>query len=170
KSVQVTLELRGAGGEVRQATVGYNEPLSSGLASELLILQQAAFVPAGVRLVSGGASCTLAEGGSCALGEVRVELTAFHPSGHWGEVPLAIVRATPPSGAAEGFYLLAGAEHRLAGGAALRFERVETAPAVMLRSRSAPGNPWALASAVTLGLGLVLMGRRWFPVEALKRR
>lgn len=33
--------------------------------------------------------------------------------------------------------------------------------AVLARGRTVPGNPWALASAVVMTLGLVLMGRRW---------
>lgn len=37
-----------------------------------------------------------------------------------------------------------------------------TYPLVLLRSRRTPGNPWALASAVLLVGGILMMGRRWF--------
>jgi hypothetical protein len=34
-------------------------------------------------------------------------------------------------------------------------------PVVFLRPRDAPGIPWALGAAIVLGIGMVLMGRRW---------
>jgi hypothetical protein len=39
-------------------------------------------------------------------------------------------------------------------------------PAILLRPRTTPSNPWALASAVLVGLGVVLMWRRLVPRRA----
>jgi hypothetical protein len=39
-------------------------------------------------------------------------------------------------------------------------------PAILLRPRTTPSNPWALVSAVFVGLGVVLMWRRLFPRRA----
>ena len=36
-------------------------------------------------------------------------------------------------------------------------------PAILLRPRTTPSNPWALVSAVFVGLGVILMWRRLFP-------
>lgn len=81
KSVRATVEWKDAAGQVTTRTLGYNEPLSEGWGSELVLLDQAGFVD-GQR-------------------------------------------------------------------------------AVQVRRRVTPGHPWALASAVVMALGLVLMGRRW---------
>jgi hypothetical protein len=48
-----------------------------------------------------------------------------------------------------------------AGSRLLLLAGADRGPVVFLRPRDAPGIPWALGAAVVMGLGLVLMGRRW---------
>lgn len=38
-------------------------------------------------------------------------------------------------------------------------------PAIRVHGRAAPGNPWALCSAVLLGVGVLMMGRRLVPKD-----
>jgi hypothetical protein len=43
--------------------------------------------------------------------------------------------------------------------------RGQDRPAIRIHGRAAPGNPWALASAVLLAVGVVMMGRRLVPKD-----
>jgi hypothetical protein len=91
KSAQAVLAVRGAGGAVRNETVGYNQPLSRGFGGHLALLAE--------------------------IGQVRVET---------GEIR----------------------------------------PAILLRPRTTPSNPWAFGSAILVGIGVLLMWRRLFPRRA----
>ena len=39
----------------------------------------------------------------------------------------------------------------------------EIRPAILLRPRTTPSNPWAFVSAIFVGAGVLLMWRRLFP-------
>jgi hypothetical protein len=51
----------------------------------------------------------------------------------------------------------------------LSLERFATRPAILLRGRHAPGNPWALLASLLLALGLLMMWRRFIPVRSRQR-
>ena len=177
KTVRAVLEVTPAGGGApTRHVVGYNQPLSRNLGTDLHLLQDLGRVEGAARLQSGDLECEATVGESCQLGRVRVWLRALeHPAPGTDMVlaRLAVERAgadadvgargAPPEGAAV-------TEHRLMPGGAilladqtpLRLASIEPRPAVALRGRHAAGNPWALAAAVLLGLGVLLMGRRFF--------
>jgi hypothetical protein len=67
-------------------------------------------------------------------------------------------------------WVLAGGDAVLPGGGQVRLEGVEGVPAVRLRGRHAPGNPWALAAAVLLAGGVALLWRRLLPPSRLRSR
>ena len=158
KQVHALVELAGPGGAAEVVEVGYNQPLSRGLGSELLLLEQAGPMPPGVALTWQGRRCLLEPPGACRLGALRVEvLRLTGPAG----APVAVLGAESPDQPPAVFPLRVGGEREVGGGT-LRFEGVvEGEPAVVLRHRRAPGHPIALASALLLTVGLVLMGRRW---------
>ncbi|MBI3181363.1 MAG: hypothetical protein HYZ28_04400 [Myxococcales bacterium] len=154
------LELRDEGGSTPREEIGFNSPLSSGLGSSLFLLTRHGEVPAGVRLAIAGQSCSAKLGESCPAGTGTVTVLDIRPSGHWGNVPVAILGSSVGI-SRERIFLLQGQELRLESGASIRLEEISMQPAVLLRSRRAPGNPWALASALLLVAGMAMMGRRW---------
>jgi hypothetical protein len=52
-------------------------------------------------------------------------------------------------------------ELALAGGRPVQLVTVAPEPAIALRLREAPGNPWALAAAAVMTAGLALLWRRF---------
>jgi hypothetical protein len=158
RAVTASLEVRDGDGRVRSAAVGYNAPLSTPAAGRLALLGDFGRVRV-ARLSSGPDACAVAEGQACVVGGETVRVVAVGPGGDGG--PAALVRARGPSGREEVRWLGAGGELlALAGGRPLRLEGIGVEPGVVLRVREAPGNPWALAAAVVLTLGVVLMWRK----------
>lgn len=161
KRAEARLEVKDGAGQVRQVVVGYNQPLTAKLGTDVLLLEQAGEVPSAPRFSLGELRCSAAAHAGCALGQVHLEVLAVQEQGHWGDTPVAIVRVTKPDGSTAQAYLLEGVAQDLESLGALRFEGSDRQPAVLLRGKTAPGNPWALASGLVMTLGLVLMGRRW---------
>jgi hypothetical protein len=158
KRVQARLAIRDASGRSWETVVGYNQPLSFGWGSDLLLLanygrQQEA------QLTDGTNTCTAVAGAVCALGPHTLRLLAVYPSGHWGPIPAVLVQ--PSGDGQQHFFLLPDRPQQLADQTIVRLKAVHDRPLVLLRHRHAPGNPWALIAALVLMLGLVLMGRRW---------
>ena len=157
RQIAARLEVRdGPSAAARPAEVSFNGPLSWGLGAELFLLADWGELPDGVRLRMGDAVCTATIGTPCPFSGQVVELTDLRTSGGPGGGPVAWLRAGD-----ETFSLPIGYRRQLTGGATLVFDRLEPRPALLLRHRHAPGTPWALAAAVLLGLGTVMMGRRW---------
>jgi hypothetical protein len=162
RSAEARLEVRDPSGAIREDTVGYNAPLSSGGGARLALLGDlgGTFV---ARLGSGAERCVLAEGQTCGLGGGEVRLLGFAP-GQGG--PGAVVRFTPPSAAGRGGaggevrVLSRGAEAVFTWGAVLRLDAVAREPAIVLRAREAPGNPWALGAALLMAVGVALLWRK----------
>lgn len=158
REARVALEVRRPGGAVEPALVGYNQPLSEGFGARLALLQE--FGQARVAHLSSGAErCALAEGQACRLGGDEVALLGF------GEVPglgtpAALLRAPGPDGAPAERWVAAQGLLALRGGRPLSLDAVAPEPAVLLRVRETPGTPWALASALVLLAGTLLMWRR----------
>jgi hypothetical protein len=160
KAVRAVVERRGPDGGLERATVGYNQPLSSGWGARLALLQEFGRAPV-ARLSSGQAGCTLAEGQRCLLGGEPVELVRL--GGAPGPGGAALLRASGPGGAVEDRWVASGALLPLRGGRPLSLDAVDEEPAVLLRVRETPGVPWALLSAVALAAGTALMWRRLVP-------
>lgn len=162
KTLRAHLEVRREG-RVERAVVGYNEPLSEGFGARLFLMADAGDVTV-ARLRLGDATCALIEQGSCDLAGHRVELARLVRG---GSALMAMVRVRPANGGpVEARRLLPGLRAALSDGGALLLEGWDTQPAVALRGRRAPGNPWALGSAVLLALGLAMMARRFVPRDA----
>jgi hypothetical protein len=66
-------------------------------------------------------------------------------------------------GTAEVLSLMSGQLTTPAGGSLLSLAGIEARPAILLRRRHAPGNPWALLASLLLALGLAMMWRRFSP-------
>jgi hypothetical protein len=158
KEAWARLEVRGRDGRAREATVGYNAPLSSGAGGRLALLGEVGRVYV-ARLASGAESCALAEGQSCRIGGEPVALLGFGRPDSGGR-SAALLRARGPSGREEVRWLGPDGELALAGGRPLQLSRLGVEPAVLLRAREAPGNPWALASALVLAAGVALLWRK----------
>lgn len=152
-----TLEVRAGDGAIRTERIGYNVPLSSGGGARLALLGEMGRIWV-ARLASGAESCALAEGQSCRIGGETVHLLALGRG--TGEGPSALVRARGPSGREEARWLDGGGELALAGGRPLQLAGLAPEQAVLLRARETPGHPWALAAAIALGLGVLLLWRR----------
>lgn len=151
------LEVRGPDGALEERTVGYNVPLSDGGGAALALLSD--FGQTWVaRLAAGADGCALAEGQSCRLGGEPVRLVRFVAAPGGGPAALVISRA--PGGFEEARVLPRGGELPLANGAALQLVAVAPEQVVLLRTRETPGHPWALASAVVMGAGIVLLWRK----------
>jgi hypothetical protein len=160
RSVRARLELRAPDGGLSEAEVGYNGPLSAGGGARLALLSDFGRVRV-ARLASGPDGCTVVERGACALAGLRVELLAVAAGP--GGAPAALVRAPGPSGRPEEAWLSRDGELALSGGRPLQLAGIQVEPAVLLRSRSAPGNPWALAAGVVLAIGVALLWRKLLP-------
>jgi hypothetical protein len=157
REVWARLELRDRGGRVRPETVGYNVPLSTGGGASLALLSD--FGQAWIaRLVSGEASCDLADGQGCLLGGERVRLVRLVPAPGGG--PAALVAARGPSGREETRVLARGGELPLASGRVVQLASVGPAQVVALRVRDTPGHPWALAAGVVMAVGIGLLWRK----------
>jgi hypothetical protein len=164
KALDATVEVQDPAGKVETVVIGYNQPLSSGLGANLLLIAQAGQLRV-ARFSQGESRCSTPVPGECWLGDTRIEVRDVRESAAWGQVAVVAVEAPGAPGApgarGEVFPLAAGARHPLASGMELQFEGVAVEDAVALRRRSAPGHPWALFSAVLLVVGLGMMGRRW---------
>lgn len=161
KRVAAKVEVRVDGGEPSQSIVGYNAPLSFDWGSELFLLANFDWTPAAT-LTNGSETCSAAAGQTCTLGDLPLQVLAVHTSGHWGPVAVAEVAVDPAIVAAQGrLFVIEGNPLSFPSGQAVRLERIDSAPYLVLRHRHAAGNPWALLSAGILVLGLAMMGRRW---------
>jgi hypothetical protein len=157
-----TLEVREQDGTIRTEQVGYNQPLSRGLGSELWLIARAQRHATAATFRVGDQPCTARVGSSCAAGGKRVQLHAVHLTGHWGDRPVAVGALLSPEDRPRPLMLVHGMPQKRVGSAGVSLEEIEVRPTILLRSRSAPGNPLALASALLLLVGLVAMGRRWW--------
>jgi hypothetical protein len=151
------LELRDAGGRTSEATVGYNAPLSAGGGASLALLSD--FGRTWVaRLVAGGEECALAEGQRCTLGGEPIRMLKLIAGRDGGAA--AVIGARGPSGKDETRVLSGGGELPLVGGRLLQLESVGPETVVLLRTRSTPGHPWALAASIVMAVGIGLMWRK----------
>ena len=117
-----------------------------------------------LRLARGEDRCAVEAAGICELGDVRVELLYLHPPLQPGQSPFAQLRLQDAEGGdAEAFALTPGESKPLSDGSLLSAEGIGPRPALLLRHRRAPGNPLALLSSILLGLGLLMMWRRFSP-------
>jgi hypothetical protein len=157
KRARARLEVRGPDGATAEQTVGYNAPLSRGGGARLALLADLgrAWV---AHLSVGDRSCAAAEGQDCTLAGERIELLGLAPGPAGG--PVAVLRARGPSGRPEVRSVAAGGELPLAGGRLLTVDGVAPEKAILLRPRSAPGNPWALGASVLMAVGVALMWRK----------
>jgi len=166
KQVRASVETRDAEGSLSETVVYYNGPLSRGLGSDLMLLVRPHSVPT-LRLARGGDRCDVEVEGACELGDVRVELLYLHPPMQAGQSAFAQLRVHDASGGdTEAFSLTPGRSKQLADGSLLAIESLESRPAILLRHRRAPGNPLALLASILLGLGLLMMWRRFSPRAA----
>jgi len=161
RQVRASLELRAVDGAVASETVRFNDPLSRGLGSDLLLLIRPESLPT-VRLVRGNRSCEAPVAGSCELDGLRAELLLLHPPGRHGEPPVARLRTESASaGGSELFWLESGGSRELADGSVLWLADIAPRPAIRLQRRHAPGDPLALLASLLLAAGLALMWRRF---------
>jgi hypothetical protein len=163
KQLRASVETRDADGSSAETVVYYNGPLSRGLGSELMLLVRPQSVPT-LRLARGEDRCDVEAEGICELGDVRVELLYLHPPLQPGQSAFAQLRVQNAGGGdAESFSLTPGRSKQLPDGSLLSAEGLGPRPAILLRHRRAPGNPLALLSSILLGLGLLMMWRRFSP-------
>lgn len=161
KEVRAAVERRRPDGALERSVVGYNQPLSEGWGARLALLQEMGRAPV-ARLSSGAERCVLAEGQSCRLGGEAVEVLQVGAAPGLGG-GAALLRATAPGGAVVERWVTSGGLVPLRTGRPVSLDEVSDEPAVLLRVRETPGNPWALAAAAVLALGTALMWRRLLP-------
>jgi hypothetical protein len=157
RSARVELEVRDATGRVGRAEVGYNAPLTTRLATELHLLGDVGRARV-AELTVAGARCAAVEGDACEAGGVRVEALTLAAPGQLRAEAMARVAV-----GGRQLWLSPGVDVPLGDGRPLRLEGVREAPAVLLRARSTPGNPIALAGAIAVAVGLAMMARRFVP-------
>ena len=153
KTMRARLELQAVAGGVETATVGFNEPLSRGFGSQLMLFQRPVPRPGVAWLAAADERCKLRAGESCRLAGREVQLVSLRPTGAHG------VLAELALGGQQ-VLLMRGLAQPLTAEVSLTLERVEPGIGVLVTWRVAPGNPWALASALLLAAGVVLMWRR----------
>jgi hypothetical protein len=161
RQVTVRLRLRDDSGKERNAEISYNGPLSLAGGQHLLLLTRVARQHV-AKLTDGAQTCAAVKGSVCSLGGTTLRVLGVYPSGHWGRVPALSLLMDRADQGHERFFLLGGRPHPLDDGRTLKLETVEQQQVALFRSRHAPGNPWALAAAAILLIGVVMMGRRWF--------
>jgi hypothetical protein len=161
RAARARIELRDDAGRVEAAELGYNQPLSRRLGSQLALLVDLGQAPV-ARLASGTETCVLGQGQGGRLGGERIEVLAFatrpEPGGY-----AALVRAAVAGGGPQLHWLEAGDLLALPSGRPLQLVEAAAAPAVALRVRQTPGHPLALVAAVLLALGVLMMWRRLAP-------
>ncbi len=160
KSADAVVEVKDAAGRVASHALGYNRPVSAGLGAELLLLEQAGRVPGAMVFSVGEKPCAARRDQPCVVGATHLTVVDVYESGPWGDLPAVTVEVRSP-GASQRLVLGEGTVRALASGTTVRFAGRAYEPAVQVRGRSSPGNPWALLSALVMAAGLVLMGRRW---------
>ncbi len=160
REVRAAVETRDRDGRRGAAVVGYNRPLSAGLGSDLWLLGRTGRARV-AWLAAGPERCEAAEGASCELAGLRATLRQTLPAGTLGPRPMALLRVSWGGAATERWIEPGGAVD--AGDATLRLMGIGAEPAVTLRGRRAPGNPWALGSAALLAVGVALLWRRFLP-------
>jgi hypothetical protein len=161
KQLWATVDLRDAAGAISTETISYNGPLSRGLGSDLFLVLRATAIGV-VELARAGQRCRVAVDEMCQLGEAQILPLYIHPPTHGQDPVMARIRLRQTAGSApEELWLAKGKPHPLADGTTLALEAPEVRPALLLRGRHAPGNPWALLSALLLALGLALMWHRF---------
>jgi hypothetical protein len=165
REVRAEVELRGESGDPEQVTVGYNRPISSGLGAELHLLADMGRVEV-AELTLGRASCAAAAGGVCRLADLDLLVISTAGAGRLGPRALAKVRVSRAGAPQQIVWLTEGREAPIDDGRPLRLESLETRPAILVRSRSAPGNPWALFAGLAVVVGLALLWRRFLPRAA----
>lgn len=155
KTMRASLEVRGPGGEIQAAVIGFNEPLSTGLGSKLLLFQRPVSLPAAAVIAAGGERCLLQPSETCRLAGLKIELLGFRETGRRGGT------AAHLSVNGQETWLIPGRPQPLTASLAVTLLEIQAAPGAVVTWRLAPGNPWALVSAVLLALGVGLMWRRW---------
>ncbi len=158
RSVKALVELRDREGEVSTAELGYNNPLSFGWGRELYLYVDGGSVPVGVRVSGGDRACVLSVGDACTLVGERVALAQLVPASVPTSPAVALLEVGIATAAVRHF-VIPGQELAFSGGV-LRLIGFDLAPQVIVRSRTAAGNPLALLSALLLSLGVLLMWRR----------
>jgi len=162
REVRAAVGLGDRAGRAEQVVVGYNQPISSGLGAELHLLGDMGQVPL-AELSLGSERCTALPGGSCLLGGLELLLANAVEAGRVGPRAAVQVRVEGQGRPPQALWLLEGREAPLADGRPLRLESLSVRPAIQVRSRSAPGNPWALFSALVILVGVALLWRRLLP-------
>ncbi len=159
KQVHAHVELREPSGETERQVVGYNAPASALFGSRLWLLVRQGFVPT-VELSHGRRRCSAPARGICSLGNVSYYVLGILPGGHGSTGAAASLLAQDPERGNR--RLLIRLNRSLdVGNGTLTLTRLGSEPQIMLRSRRAPGNPWALAAVLVFIAGMVMMGRRW---------
>jgi hypothetical protein len=154
KAIRVAIEIQSESGLVETGVLGYNQPLSSGLGANLVLLQRPVPVPVSAVLTAGGEQCTLSRGGRCRLGGYDVHLVDLRDSGAHGM--LARVITADRDG-----WIALGTPQPFAQGYVVTLDHVERQTGAVVTWRRAPGNPWALGAALFLIVGVGLMWRRF---------
>jgi hypothetical protein len=154
KSLRMEVEIRTEDEEIAQEVIGYNEPLSDRLGADLVLLQRPVSVPTAAVLTAGGERCTISRGGRCRLSGYDVHLVDLREGGPHGM--LARVLAAGRDG-----WVALGAPQPFDHGFVVTLAHVERQPGAVVTWRRAPGNPWALAAALFLIVGVGLMWRRF---------
>jgi hypothetical protein len=162
KQVHARVELRDPQGGISESMVRYNQPLSSGLGSHLLLLARVGQLPGTARLARGEARCNVAQQERCDLGGVSAQLLYLHPPQAGGMAALARVRVEEAQGGVRDLWLAQGRPTSLPDGSSIQLEGINSQPALILRRRHSPGSPWALLASGLLAIGLTLMWRRFF--------
>jgi hypothetical protein len=154
KTVRVEVEVRRRDGSVESGVMGYNEPLSDRFGSNLVLFQRPVSIPVEAVLATGDERCTLARGGRCRLGGREIHLVDLRDSGAHGMLARVIV-------AGRDGWIPAGVPQTLGPGLVFTLTHVERQTGALVTWRRAPGNPWALAAALFLVVGVALMWRRF---------
>jgi len=162
REVRADVELRDAAGRLERERVGYNQPISSGLGAELHLLADQGAVPV-AEVAMGAERCALLPQGACRLGGLELTLLGAAEPGQRAPRALAQVRVAGPGRPPQDVWLAEGREAPAPDGRPLLLAGVAQRPAILMRSRAAPGNPWAFASALVIALGVALLWRRFLP-------
>ena len=157
KEVRARVQVRHDGSAaVDERVVGYNRPLAFAGGAELHLLGDLGRVPL-AELFVAGETCRAFEGSSCVARGAEVRVLSVALPVQEGVEPRVHVLA-----GGRRLVLALGRDVPLANGLPVRLQAVHPTPGILLRSRSAPGNPLALAGALLLVSGLLAMGRRFF--------